>query len=119
MIQNETIEVSPVQQQDYTQWLEYWVAYQNFYQVNLPLHITKMTWDRFFDEKESIYCAVAKNKERILGFVTYMFHRSTWAENNYCYLEDLYVSPEVRGRHIGKQLIEYVQKQASHDYRFT
>lgn len=26
MIQNETIEVSPVQQQDYTQWLEYWVA---------------------------------------------------------------------------------------------
>ena len=36
MIQNETIEVSPVQQQDYTQWLEYWVAYQNFYQVNLP-----------------------------------------------------------------------------------
>ncbi|HBM1177260.1 TPA: GNAT family N-acetyltransferase, partial [Acinetobacter baumannii] len=24
MIQNETIEVSPVQQQDYTQWLEYW-----------------------------------------------------------------------------------------------
>ncbi|WP_447580410.1 GNAT family N-acetyltransferase, partial [Acinetobacter baumannii] len=101
MIQNETIEVSPVQQQDYTQWLEYWVAYQNFYQVNLPLHITKMTWDRFFDEKEPIYCAVAKNKEGILGFVTYMFHRSTWAENNYCYLEDLYVSPEVRGRHIG------------------
>ncbi len=43
MIQNETIEVSPVQQQDYTQWLEYWVAYQNFYQVNLPLHITKKT----------------------------------------------------------------------------
>lgn len=62
MIQNETIEVSPVQQQDYTQWLEYWVAYQNFYQVNLPLHITKKTWDRFFDEKEPIYCAVAKIK---------------------------------------------------------
>ncbi|EXR07525.1 hypothetical protein J671_4059 [Acinetobacter sp. 1130196] len=33
MIQNEIIKVSPVQQQDYTQWLEYWVAYQNFYQV--------------------------------------------------------------------------------------
>ncbi len=62
MIQNETIEVSPVQQQDYTQWLEYWVAYQNFYQVNLPLHITKMTWDRFFDEKNLFIVLLPKIK---------------------------------------------------------
>ena len=47
-----------------------------------------------------------------LGFVHYVIHRSTWAETNYCYLEDLYVSPETRGQHIGKRLIEYVQKQA-------
>lgn len=50
MIQNETIEVSPVQQQDYTQWLEYWVAYQNFYQVNLP-SISQNDLGSFFDEK--------------------------------------------------------------------
>lgn len=60
MIQNETIEVSPVQQQDYTQWLEYWVAYQNFYQVNLPLHITKMTWDRFSMKRTYLLCCCQK-----------------------------------------------------------
>lgn len=59
-----------------------------------------------------MYCAVAKQGEHVLGIVHYVIHRSTWAENNYCYLEDLYVSPEARGQHIGKQLIEYVQKQA-------
>lgn len=47
-----------------------------------------------------------------MGLVHYLFHRSTWAESNYCYLEDLFVSEEVRGQHIGKQLIEYVQQQA-------
>lgn len=47
-----------------------------------------------------------------MGLVHYLFHRSTWAESNYCYLEDLFVSEVVRGQHIGKQLIEYVQQQA-------
>lgn len=61
---------------------------------------------------ESVYCAVAKQGDKVLGFVHYVIHRSTWAEQNYCYLEDLYVSPETRGQHIGKRLIEYVQKQS-------
>ncbi|MBL8506380.1 MAG: GNAT family N-acetyltransferase, partial [Methylobacillus glycogenes] len=47
-----------------------------------------------------------------LGFAHYIIHRSTWAVNNFCYLEDLFVAPEVRGKNIGKQLIEYVQQQA-------
>ncbi|NUF53496.1 GNAT family N-acetyltransferase [Acinetobacter seifertii] len=111
-MQNQDIQIVPVQQQDYSQWEKYWLAYQNFYQVSLPLQVTKITWNRFFNEKEPVYCAVAKQDEYVLGIVHYVIHRSTWAENNYCYLEDLYVSPEARGQHIGKQLIEYVQKQA-------
>lgn len=111
-MQNQDIQIVPVQQQDYSQWEKYWIAYQNFYQVSLPLQVTKITWDRFFNEKEPVYCAVAKQDEHVLGIVHYVIHRSTWAESNYCYLEDLYVSPEARGQHIGKQLIEYVQKQA-------
>lgn len=66
----------------------------------------------FFDETEPVYCAVAKRGDQLLGFVHYVIHRSTWAERNYCYLEDLFVSPAQRGQHIGKRLIEYVQQQA-------
>lgn len=61
MIQNETIEVSPVQQQDYTQWLEYWVAYQNFYQVNLP-SISQNDLGSFFDEKNLFIVLLPKIK---------------------------------------------------------
>lgn len=49
---------------------------------------------------------------KILGFVHYVFHGSTWAINDFCYLEDLFVAPASRGKHIGKQLIEYVKQQA-------
>jgi GNAT superfamily N-acetyltransferase len=111
-MENLAIQVVPVTQLDYTQWLDYWLAYQEFYQVNLSNAVTQTTWQRFFDEDESVYCAVAKNGESVFGFVHYVIHRSTWAEQDYCYLEDLYVSPKTRGQHIGKYLIEYVKQQA-------
>lgn len=111
-MQTQEIQVIPVQQQDYQQWIPYWLAYQNFYKVVLASSTTQTTWQRFFDEAEPVYCAVAKRGEQVLGFVHYVIHRSTWAEQNYCYLEDLFVSPEVRGQHVGKHLIEYVQQQA-------
>ncbi len=111
-MQSQEVKVIPVQQQDYQQWILYWFAYQNFYKVSLSDTVTATTWQSFFDEAEPIYCAVAKQGEKILGFVHYVIHRSTWAEQNFCYLEDLYVSPDVRGQQIGKRLIEYVQQQA-------
>ena len=111
-MQSQEIQVIPVQQQDYQQWIPYWLAYQDFYKVCLSTKVTETTWQRFFDEAEPVYCAVAKQGDKVLGFVHYVIHRSTCAEQNYCYLEDLYVSPETRGQHIGKRLIEYVQKQA-------
>ena len=59
-MQNQDLQVIPVQQQDYQQWLPYWLAYQEFYKVNLSSAVTLMTWQRFFAEAEPIYCAVAK-----------------------------------------------------------
>jgi len=111
-VENLVVQIVPVAQQDYKQWVEYWLAYQDFYQVALSNTVTQTTWQRFFDDQEPIYCAVAKQGEHVLGFVHYVIHRSTWAEANFCYLEDLYVSPQARGQHLGKRLIEYVQQQA-------
>lgn len=111
-MKSQEITITPVQQQDYQQWIEYWLAYQNFYKVQLSNTITATTWQRFFDKAEPIYCAVAKQGEQVLGFVHYVIHRSTWTEKNFCYLEDLYVSTNMRGQQIGKRLIEYVQQQA-------
>ena len=115
-MQNQEIQVVPIQQQDYSEWIKYWLAYQDFYKVVLSSTTTQMTWQRFFDADEPVYCAIAKQGEHVLGLVHYVIHRSTWAVQNFCYLEDLYVSPNVRGQHIGKRLIEYVQQQATTEH---
>lgn len=107
-----TITIVAAEQEDYSSWLPLWINYQTFYRTKISDEVTKLTWERFLTPDEPVYCAVAKYDGKIVGLVHYVFHRSTWAESNYCYLEDLFVSEEVRGQHIGKQLIEYVQKQA-------
>ncbi|TDF82649.1 GNAT family N-acetyltransferase [Pseudomonas sp. H9] len=106
------LSIRPVVKKDFDQWYPYWAEYQAFYNVDLSAETTSTTWRRFFDANEPVHCAVACDGENIYGFVHYVFHRSTWGCNDFCYLEDLYVCPSVRGQMIGKKLIEYVQGQA-------
>lgn len=112
MINMNAVTIESAEQKDYASWLPLWINYQTFYRTIISDEVTKLTWERFFTPSEPVYCAVAKYNGKIVGLVHYLFHRSTWAESNYCYLEDLFVSEDVRGQHIGKQLIEYVQQQA-------
>ncbi|EMQ4811913.1 GNAT family N-acetyltransferase [Citrobacter freundii] len=110
------VTIESAEQKDYASWLPLWINYQTFYRTIISDEVTKLTWERFFTPSEPVYCAVAKYDGKIVGLVHYLFHRSTWAESNYCYLEDLFVSEDVRGQHIGKQLIEYVQQQAKKNH---
>ena len=41
-----------------------------------------------------------------------LFHRSTWSKTWYCYLEDLFVRPDIRAKGTGRQLIEAVYREA-------
>lgn len=109
---HENIIISAVSKDNYDAWLPYWLSYQAFYKVALSETTTLETWQRFFDERTPVFCAVAKQNNQVVGFVHYLFHLSTWGITSYCYLEDLYVDEKKRGQHIGKQLINYVKKEA-------
>lgn len=102
----------PLIESDHSQWLPQWLAYQEFYQMSLEQQVNAHTWMQLLAPNTSMYGAVACQGDQILGFVHYVFHASTWAENAYCYLEDLFVIPEARGQQVAKGLIEYVQQQA-------
>lgn len=49
---------------------------------------------------------------RIIGFVHYVTHRSTWSDKPYCYLEDLYVAPDTRRTGAARALIAGVEAAA-------
>ncbi len=111
-----SIDIEFVSSSHYAQWLKHWLEYQAFYKVDISEAVTLKTWERFFHENEPMYCAVALECNKVIGFVHYLYHRSTWSDRNYCYLEDLFVSPKARGRRVGKRLIEFVHAQAKHNH---
>lgn len=102
-----------VEANDFEAWLTLWKGYQEFYQSSIDDQVTHSTFSRFLSEQEPVYCLVIEDEsQKIIGFVHYIFHRSTWSEGNYCYLQDLFVDPAQRASGIGRKLIEEVYKIA-------
>ncbi len=101
-----------VEQKDFMQWNTLWKLYQEFYQVSLKEELSTLTFERFLNKSEPMECFVFEDGEKIVGFVHFIFHRSTWSERDSCYLQDLFVSPNCRSKGIGKQLIEAVYAEA-------
>ena len=108
--------VRPLRRDDYNQWLPLWDGYNAFYgrsgETALPAEITTMTWERFFDPIEPICALVAEVGGKVVGIAHYLFHRSSNKIEPVCYLQDLFTLPALRGRGIGRSLIEGVYEQA-------
>ena len=93
-------------------WDPLWAGYLTFYKTTLAQEISDTAWARFHDLDEPLFALGGYIDGRLMGFAHYLFHRSTWARNRYCYLEDLYVSEDARGRGLGRALIEEVYRKA-------
>ena len=93
---------------DFAQWVTLWKGYQVFYKTHIAEATTDTTWSRFLDPAEPMYCAVAEVDGKLIGMVHYIFHRSCWTEGDYVYLQDLFAAPEMRGKGVGRALIEHV-----------
>lgn len=101
---------------EFDAWLALWDGYNAFYgrhgATALPAHITRSTWQRFFDAYEPVHCLVAERAGQLVGLVHYIFHRTTIQIEPTCYLQDLFTSAAARGQGVGRALIEAVYERA-------
>lgn len=107
-----SVVVRPAQAGDREAWEVLWKGYQDFYEVNLD-KVTERLWQRLMAQNaDGPLCLIAEVDGKIVGFTHYLFHGSCWSEKQRIYLNDLFTSPEARGRGVGKALIEAVYKAA-------
>lgn len=101
-----TLTIRDATSSDRDDWLRLWKAYLAFYKVDLPDDVTDNTWRRLLDPASRLSVRLAVLEGDVVGFAIHHFHESTWAETPDCYLEDLFVDGTIRGKGIGRALIE-------------
>ena len=113
---SEAVRVRNVARTDFDQWLLLWEGYNAFYErvgpKAVPMEVTRTTWSRFFDHYEPVHCLIAEDAAQIVGIVHFIFHRNTSMIGPICYLQDLFTKQDVRGKGVGRALIEGVYERA-------
>jgi GNAT superfamily N-acetyltransferase len=112
MTPNPAITISPLRDEYHDAWLPLWRGYQAFYETDIPAAVSAVTWARLLDPAEPMDGALAWRDSTAIGLVHYIQHRSCWTTGDYCYLQDLFVAPGLRGGGIGRMLIEHVYANA-------
>jgi GNAT superfamily N-acetyltransferase len=107
-----TVTIRAIEEKDKNQWLNLWAGYLEFYKSTISPDQTELTWKRLINNELKMFGFVAENEEGVIGFTHCLFRPSTWTETDYCYLEDLFVDPLIRGKGVGRALIDKVVELA-------
>lgn len=112
------VAVRPLRAADKPRWRELFCAYIEFYKASVPDDVMETTWQRLMAGGEGYHqglVAVERagapppaaavgggagggasgGEGRVVGIAHLLLHRSTWSPTHYCYLEDLFVDPQV------------------------
>ena len=108
-----TLTIRAIEEKDKDQWLKLWAGYLEFYKSTISPEQTELTWKRLINNELKMFGFVAESEEGVIGFTHCLFRPSTWTETDYCYLEDLFVDPNIRGKGIGRALMNKVFELAN------
>ncbi|MGY6710402.1 MAG: N-acetyltransferase family protein [Rhizobiaceae bacterium] len=105
--------VRPIQKTDHDEWRRLWTAYLAFYETTVAEDVYRSTWARLFDDGHfEPRGLIAEIDGNAVGLVHYIMHRTCWSTADNCYLQDLYADPHMRGKGVGRALIEAVRDEA-------
>ncbi len=103
----EDVTVRPLEASDEQAWRRLWTDYLTFYEASVSEDVYATTFSRLLgDDPNDFSGLIAEVAGTQVGLVHFLFHRHCWSVENACYLQDLFADPSVRGKGVGRALIE-------------
>ncbi len=96
------LEIRPLKMSDYQDWYRLWVANNA---GNVSLVITQETWKRLHDPEGTFKSLAAFSNGKMVGFLHAVIHHVTGALQPVCYMQDLFVDPQMRRKGIARELV--------------
>ncbi|MEV5571040.1 GNAT family N-acetyltransferase [Spirillospora sp. NPDC052269] len=104
------IEIGPLRPDERDAWEVLARGYKAFYRTEVPDEGYDLAWTRLLKGDE-VLALGARLDGRLVGITHYLFHVTVWDDGG-CYLQDLFVDGDVRGRGVARGLIEAVADAA-------
>ncbi|MGU3495571.1 N-acetyltransferase family protein [Xanthobacteraceae bacterium A53D] len=93
---------------DEAEWRRLWAGYNDFYNADVPEAATAHTWRRLLDPASPVFGLMAELDGRLAGMALCVAHEGTWSMTRLCYLEDLFVDPQVRGAGVARAIMDHL-----------
>jgi GNAT superfamily N-acetyltransferase len=110
------VRVRRLEVRDKAAWLPLFKGYIEFYKSSVADDVIEETFTRLLSGAEGCHIGfvAVDASDTPIGLAHVLFHRSTWSKTWYCYLEDLFVRPDIRAKGIGRALIDatYLEAEA-------
>lgn len=100
--------VRALREEDRGGWEVVWRQYLAFYGESLPDEVTDHVFSRLTDpgDREMFALVAVDGHDDLVGLAHVIVHANTWSDRDDAYLEDLAVRDDLRGRGVGRALIE-------------
>ena len=110
---DEAVSIRPLGKGDREEWSRLWHAYLDFYEASVEDAIYENTFARLVDPAiMDMGCFIAEMEGSPVGLVHFIQHPHNWRIEDVIYLQDLYAEPSMRGKGVGRRLIEAVYAEA-------
>lgn len=110
----ETVSVRPAREDDLHELSEL-IREHALYERAAPLRadLRAALAETLFVPKPRLRVLVAVEQSALVGYASWGFEASTWQAAEYAHLDCLYVREDIRGRRIGRALMQAVEVEAS------
>ena len=106
--------ITPLVADDRQAWAELYRGYARFYKMPMTDDILNRVWDWLQDDTVNLHGLAARDDatKQLIGIAHYRQEFSPLRGSRVGFLDDLYVSPDQRGRNIARQFFEALQAEA-------